>query len=76
MSCLGKLFNSILNTRINEYLTENNVISKTQIGFQKKARTTDHTLIEKCTKQNKSKLLPALLISRKHLILCYTKLYF
>ena len=39
MSCLGKLFNSVLNTRLNEYLTENNVISKTQIGFQKKART-------------------------------------
>ena len=53
MGCLGKLFNSVLNNRLNEYLTENNVISKTQIGFQKKARTTDHTL---STKQNKSKL--------------------
>ena len=59
MSCIGKLFSSVLNTRLNEYLTENNVISKTQIGFQKKARTTDHmfvlrTLIEKYTKQNKA----------------------
>ena len=70
MSCLGKLFNSVLNTRLNEYLTENNVISKTQIGFQKKARTTDHmfvlcTLIEKYTKQNKAKLFTCFIDFKK-----------
>ena len=60
MSCLGKLFNSDLKTELKEYLTENNIISNTQIGLQKKAGTIDHmfvlrTLIEKYTKQNKSK---------------------
>ena len=70
MSCLGKLFNSVLNTKLNEYLTENNVISKMQVGFQKKARTTDHmfvlrTLIEKYTKQNKAKLFTCFIDFKK-----------
>ena len=70
MSCLGKLFNSVLNTRLKEYLTENNVISKTQIGFQKKAKTTDHIfvlrmLIEKYTKQNKAKLFTCFIDFKK-----------
>ena len=70
MSCLGKLFNSIFNTRLNEYLSINNVINKTQIGFQKKARTSDHmfalrTLIEKYTKQSNSKLFTCFIDFRK-----------
>lgn len=53
ISCIGKLFNSILNNRFDSYLTKFNVISESQIGFQKKSRTVDHmfilrTLIEKC----------------------------
>ena len=61
ISCVGKLFDSILNNRLETYLNENKIISETQIGFQKKARTTDHmfvlrTLIEKYTKQNKNRL--------------------
>ena len=52
------------------YLTENNVISKTQIGFQKKARTIDHmfvlrTLIEKYTKPNKAKLFTCFIDFKK-----------
>ena len=70
MSCLGKLFNSILNTRLNEYLSENNVIDKTQIGFQKKARTSVQmfalrTLIEKYTIQSNSKLFTCFIDFRK-----------
>ena len=70
MSCHGKLFNSILNTRLNEYLTENNIIDKTQIGFQKKARTSYHmfvlhTLMEKYTKQNTLKLYTCAIDFRK-----------
>ena len=62
MSCLGKLFNSVLNNRLDEYLSENNIISETQIGFKKKARTSDHMfvlqmLIEKYTKQSYSRLV-------------------
>lgn len=61
MSCIGKLFNSVLNSRLDNYLVENSVIDKTQIGFQKKARTSDHmfvlrTLIEKYTNGSKSRL--------------------
>ena len=45
MGCFVKLFNSILNTRLNEYLTENDIIDKTQIDFQKNTilRNSDHT---------------------------------
>ena len=38
MGCLGKLFNSVLNNRLDEYLSENNIISETQIGFKKKSK--------------------------------------
>jgi hypothetical protein len=59
-SCMGKLFNNILNCRLEKYLTENNLISNLQIGFKKKSRTADHmfilrTLVDKFT-QNKNKL--------------------
>ena len=70
MSCLGKLFNSVLNARLDEFLNNNNVISKTQIGFQKQARTTYHmfvlrTLIEKYTKQSKSRLFTCFIDFKK-----------
>ena len=32
---IGKLFNTILNNRFDKYLTENNMINETQIGFFK-----------------------------------------
>ncbi|CAJ0922587.1 unnamed protein product [Ranitomeya imitator] len=41
-SNLGKLFNSILNKRILTFLTEHNVLSKSQAGFMPNHRTTDH----------------------------------
>ena len=70
MSCLGKLFNSVLNNRVDEYLSENNIISETQIGFKKKARTSDHmfvlrTLIEKYTKQSNSRLVTCFIDFKK-----------
>lgn len=57
ISCIGKLFNSILNNRFESYLTNFNVISESQIGSQKKSRTVDHMLIlkiliEKCIVYN------------------------
>ena len=60
MPCLAKLFNSILNTRLQKFLDTNKTINHCQIGFQPKARTVDHmfilrTLIEKYT-NNRSKL--------------------
>lgn len=60
-SCIGKVFNSILNTRLENYLSDNNIIHETQIGFRRKSRTSDHmfilrTLIDKTVKGDKKKL--------------------
>ena len=53
---LGKLFNLILNSRLDKYFNKNSIINEYQIGFSKKARTSDHifvlrTIIDKYTKQ-------------------------
>jgi hypothetical protein len=46
-SCIGKLFNTVLNNRLDKYLIYNNLINKCQIGFSKKARTSDHIFVLK-----------------------------
>lgn len=50
ISCLGKLFTSVLNSRLNEFSNELSLISENQAGFRKGYSTTDnifvlHTLI-------------------------------
>ena len=55
MSCLGKLYSTILYKRIETEIENNDLISNSQAGFRKKYRTTDHiytlfTLIRKYTK--------------------------
>ena len=56
MSAVGKVFNTVLNNRLDTFLFENCIINKCQIGFTKEARTSDHmfilkTLIDKyCSK--------------------------
>ena len=60
-SNLGKLFCSILNSRLQNFLSEHNVLSKSQIGFTPQHRTTDHiytlhTLIQKHVHHNKNKI--------------------
>ena len=60
-SNLGKILCMIINHRILNFLTESNVLSKSQIGFLPKYRTTDHiytlnTLIDNQINKNKSKL--------------------
>ncbi len=67
-SNLGKVFCSILNTRLLDFLMKHNALSKCQIGFLPKCRTSDHiftlqTLIDKYVHQN----ILVLFISRKHL---------
>lgn len=47
-SAVGKLFNCILNNRLDTFLESNSLITDCQIGFTKKARTTDHMFILKC----------------------------
>ena len=45
LSCFGKLFSSILNQRLLQYASENNILSKNQLGFMKGNRTSDAPLI-------------------------------
>jgi hypothetical protein len=47
-SSVGKVFNSILNERLDSFLKQNNIIDDCQIGFTRKARTSDHMFILKC----------------------------
>ena len=51
LSCLGKLFTTILNTRINNFLEANKLLNENQSGFSKDHSTIDnifilHSLIE------------------------------
>lgn len=51
ISCLGKLFTSIINTRLNIFANEISLISENQAGFRKGYATTDnifvlHALVE------------------------------
>ena len=60
-NALGKVFGTVLNVRLHKFCSETNLIDECQIGFKKKARTTDHmfiiqTLIEKYCKKGKKPL--------------------
>lgn len=46
-SAIGKLFNRIMNTRLDNFLIKNKIIDDCQIGFTKKARTSDHMFVLK-----------------------------
>lgn len=68
-SCLSKVFNSILNNRLVEFLNVNSIMKDEQIGFLKGARTADHifklkTLIGKYVQKN-SKLYTCFIDLRK-----------
>ena len=42
MSCIGKLFTSVLNSRLYAYLTSENILGNEQAGFRPKHSTLDH----------------------------------
>ena len=63
-SCLGKFFTSILNTRLNVFLKENNILNSYQIGFRPGFRTSDHLLVLKT-------LIDFYKSSRKPLFTCF-----
>ena len=44
-SCIGKLFNVILNTRLNEYFKKGDILTDCQAGFRPQSITTDHMFI-------------------------------
>ena len=41
-SCLGKLFTSVLNTRLKNYVLQQNILHQAQIGFLPNHGTSDH----------------------------------
>ena len=47
LSCLGKLFTSILNNRLTEFCEENLIIKEIQAGFRKGYSTLDHVFVLK-----------------------------
>ena len=59
LSCLGKLFSAVLNQRLLEFVIENDILSKEQLGFLPGNRTSDafiiiHNLINYyCVNRNK-----------------------
>ena len=57
-SCLGKLFTSILQSRLNTFIEQHNILNPEQFGFRPNSRTTDslfilQQLINKYKKQHK-----------------------
>ena len=46
-SCLGKFFTLVLNTRLTDFLENNNAIRPNQIGFRAAYRTADHIFVIK-----------------------------
>ena len=58
LSCLSKLFTTVLNKRIEKFCTDNNSISDAQFGFRKGRSTVDpifilHSLVQKYLNENK-----------------------
>ncbi|CAB3986903.1 Hypothetical predicted protein [Paramuricea clavata] len=69
-SCMGKLFCSILNTRLMDFVNEKKLIHQSQIGFIPGNRTADHsltlkTLHDKFINQNESKKIYACFVDFK-----------
>ena len=61
MSCIGKLFLSILNNRLARFAKEKNLLSESQLGFVQGNRTSDphiilHNLIQKYCHKKKGKI--------------------
>ncbi len=70
MSCVGKLFCSILNKRLVMFFENKGNGTKSQIGFTKNCRTSDHiltlkTLIDKYTQGSTKKLYACFIDFRK-----------
>ena len=60
LSCIGKVFTSILNTRVTKYLENNHILNETQSGFRTEYSTLDNIMTLYCLteylKSNKKKL--------------------
>ena len=47
LSCLGKLFASVINNRLNKFAEETKLINENQTGFRKDYSTLDHVFLLK-----------------------------
>ena len=47
LSCLGKMFTSVINSRLNKYANETRLINENQTGFRKNYSTLDHIFLLK-----------------------------
>ena len=60
LSCVGKLFTSILNERLNKHINQNEILQENQAGFRQNDSTTDHiftlTSIIEILKHQKNKV--------------------
>ncbi len=45
MSCLGKLFTSVINIRLNNFCEINNILKETQAGFRGSYSTVHHIFV-------------------------------
>ena len=63
LSCFGKLFTAILNTRLNNFVTYHNILEENQAGFRSGYSTVDHIftlhVLSEILKHNKKKLFCA-----------------
>ena len=48
LSCLGKLFTSVINARLYSYLTNAKILGNEQAGFRPKHSTLDHIFCTTC----------------------------
>jgi hypothetical protein len=64
ISCLAKIFGTILNNRLQEFLEKHELLKNTQIGFKKKARTQDHMFVLKA-------LIDKYKVLKKDLYICF-----
>ena len=70
LSCLGKLFTSVINNRLNKFAEETKLINENQTGFRKNYSTLDHifllkNLIDLCVKNDNQKLYCAFIDYKK-----------
>ena len=71
LSCLGKLFTSILNHRLTEFCEKKQILNETQTGFRKGYSTLDHIFVMK-------NLVDMFKLKKKKLFCCfvdYTKAF-
>ena len=45
LSCLGKVFTAVLNTRLTKFIDDSNLLNENQAGFRKEYSTSDHIFV-------------------------------